>query len=197
MESEQSSRLEEDVRVARGRLKQLMSAALWQQAEELAGGLQEKYPGKAEADRLADDVRRERDNWERENMERLFRDISAANDKRQWRHAAQAVEEFIRRYPLDPRAEALRLDLPTLQENAAAHERKEQEEHFKDLFKRQRYDEALVVARGMIQKYPHSPLATELNKLLPRVEEMATQEAAKAATGGGAVQTAAQTPAAV
>jgi hypothetical protein len=94
-----------------------------------------------------------------------------------------AVDEFIRRYPLDPRAEALRMDLPTLQENAAAHERKEQEEHFKDLLKKQKYDEAVLVARAVIRKYPHSPTATELNKLLPRVEEMARQEASRVAEG--------------
>jgi hypothetical protein len=92
-----------------------------------------------------------------------------------------AVDEFIRRYPLDPRAEALRLDQPTLLENAAAQERKEQEEHFKDLLKRQRYDEAILVARAVIHKYPKSPTAAELNKLLPRVEEMARQEAARVA----------------
>ncbi len=75
------------------------------------------------------------------------------------------------------RAEALRLDLPTLQENAAAHERKEQEELFKDLIKRQRYEEAISVARAVIQKYPNSPTATELNKLLPRVDEFRRQAA--------------------
>ena len=60
-----------------------------------------------------------------------------------------------------------------------AQERKEQEARFKDLLKRQRYEEALSVARIVIQRYPQSPTATELNKLLPRVEEMARQEAAR------------------
>ncbi len=183
VESEQSARLEEDLRVARARLRHLTGSAMWQQAEDLAESVQSKYPGKPEATRLIEEVRREREAWERENMDRLFRDIAVATERRQWRHASLAVDEFIRRYPLDPRAEALRLDLPTLQENAAAHERKEQEEHFKDLLKRQRYEEAAQVARAVIHKFPHSPTATELNKLLPRVEEMARQEASRAAQG--------------
>jgi hypothetical protein len=186
VESEQNSRLEEDVRIARNRLKQLMAEANWTQAEDLAGAIQMKYPGKAEPDRLVEEVRREREAWERENAQRLFRDIAAATEKRQWRHAVLAVEEFIRRYSLDPRAEPLRLDLPMLQENASTQERKEQEELFKDLLKRQKYDEALAVARAVIQKYPQSPTATELTKLMPRVEEMAKQEAAKQASLAGA-----------
>jgi hypothetical protein len=185
VESEQNSRLEEDVRMARNRIKQLMSSAHWTQAEDLAGAIQMKYPGKAEGDRLVEDVRREREAWERENAERLFRDIASATERKQWRQAILAIEEFTRRYPLDPRAEALRLDLPTLQENAGAQERKEQEELFKDLLKRQRYDEALAVARAVVQKYPQSPTATELTKLMPRVEEMAKQEAAKQAERAG------------
>ena len=185
VESEQNSRLEVDVGIARARIRQLMSAANWMQAEELAGALQVKYPGKAEPEQLGEEVNREREAWERENAERLFRDISAATEKRQWRHAELAVEEFIRRYSLDARAEALRLDLPMLQENAGAQERKEQEEQFKDLLKRQRYDEALTVARGVLQKYPQSPTAMELMKLMPRVEEMARQEAIKQAASAG------------
>ncbi|HEY4328592.1 MAG TPA: hypothetical protein VGN88_02560 [Phycisphaerae bacterium] len=186
VESEQNSRLDEELRITRGRLRQLMGAALWQQAEELAASLQSKYPAKAEADRLVEDVRRERENWERETAERLFRDIAAATERRQWRQAILALEEFVRRYPLDARAEALRLDLPMLQENAAAHERKEQEEFFKDLLKRQHYEEAVRVARAVIGKYPQSPTATELNKLLPKVEELAKQDAARIAAQNAA-----------
>ena len=181
VESEQNARLEEDVRVTRTRLRQMMGAALWQQAEELVAALQAKYPGKAEAARLGEDVRREREAFERESMERLFKDIAAATERRQWRQAILAVDEFIRRYPLDERAERLRLDLPMLQENAAAQERKEQEETFKDLLKRQRYEEAILTAKAAIAKYPQSATATELNRLLPKVEELARQEAVRVA----------------
>jgi hypothetical protein len=182
VESEQTSRLDEDMRTARSHVRSLISSAAWPQAEELAAELQRKYPGKADPAALAEDVRREREAFERANMDRLFRDIAAATERRQWRQAVLALEEFIRRYPNDPRADALRLDLPTLVENAAAQERREQEAHFKDLLKNQRYAEAIGVARAAIQKYPASPTATELNKLLPRVEELARQEAAKQQT---------------
>jgi len=186
VESEQNARLDEDLRNARTRVRTLISAANWQHAEDLVAALQNRYPGKAEPARLAEDVRREREAFDRETMERLFRDISAATSRHQWRQAILAVDEFIRRYPIDPRADALRLDLPMLQENAAAQERKEQESTFKDLLKRQRYEEAISVARNVIQKYPQSPTATELNKLLPRVEEMARQEAARVSAQNGA-----------
>lgn len=175
VESEQNARLEEDLRSSRAQVRRFVGSASWQQAEEVAGELQRKYGNKPEAGILVEEVRREREAWERENMERLFRDISGATERRHWRQAVLAVEEFIRRYPNETRAEALRLDLPMLTENAAAQERKEQETHFKELLKHQRYNEAIGVARAVVQKYPNSPTATELNKLLPRVEELARQ----------------------
>jgi hypothetical protein len=178
VESEQNSRMEEDLRGARAQVRRFIGTASWQQAEEVAADLQRKYANKPNGSVLVDEVRREREAWDRENMERLFRDIAAATERRQWRQAVLATEEFIRRYPNEVRAEALRLDLPTLTENAAAQERREQEAHFKDLLKHQRYNEAIGVARAVIQKYPNSPTATELNKLLPRVEELARQAAA-------------------
>ncbi len=187
VESEQVSRLDEDVRVARSRLQQLIGAGLWQQAEELAAAIQVKYPGKAEADRLVEDVRRDREAWERETAERLLRDIAVAIERRQWRQSLLALEEFIRRYPLDPRSEAFKLDLPQLQENAAAQERKEQEEHFKELLKRQRYEEALYVARALVARYPQSATSAELTRMLPKVEELARQEAAKQANAEAGV----------
>jgi hypothetical protein len=190
VESEQSSRLEEDLRAARAQIRRYVSTAAWQPAEETAAEIQRKYANKPESGVLIDEVRREREAWERENMERLFRDISTATEKRHWRQAVLATEEFIRRYPDEVRAEALRLDLPTLTENAAAQERREQEEHFKDLLKHQRYTEAIAVARIVIQKYPSSPTATELNKLLPRVEELARQAAAAPAAPAQAPQAA-------
>ena len=57
-------------------------------------------------------------------------------------------------------------------------ERKEQESLFKDLLKRQRYDEALAVAKGVITKYPNSSAAAELTKLLPKVEDLIRQRQA-------------------
>jgi len=181
VESEQAARLEEDVRATRARLRPLMTAGMWPQAETLADSLRGKYPGRPEADGVIEDVRRERDAWERANSDRLFRDISAANQRRQWRGAVLAIDEFIRRYPLDPRSDALRLDLPTLQENAATHERKEAEEKIKDLVKQQRVAEAISLGESIVQKYPQSPTAAELNKLLPRLRDLAKQEAARVA----------------
>ncbi len=185
VQSEQNARLEEEMRVARNQLRHFVEIASWQQANELAAELQRKYPGKAEPVQFASDVRREHEAYERANMDRLFRDIASATERRQWRAAVLAIEEFIRRYPNEVRAESLRLDLPTLVENAAAHERKEQEESFKDLLKRHRYNEAIAVARGVIQKYPKSPAAAEYHKLLPRIEEFARQqESARQAAAG-------------
>jgi TolA-binding protein len=178
VESEQNSRLDEDMKATRSQLVHFIGATSWSQADALVANLQRKYPNKTEPAQVAEELRQQRETWERENAERLFKDVAAATERRQWRTAVLALEEFIRRYPDDPRTAALHLDLPTLVENAAAQERKEQEELFKDLLKHQRYTEAIAVARTVVQRYPNSPTTTELNKLLPRVEELARQQAA-------------------
>lgn len=102
-----------------------------------------------------------------------------ATEKRQWRRAIESAEEFIQRFPEDTVTERLRFDLTMLGDNATAAERKEQEGLFKDLLRRQRYDEAQRVANALIEKYPGSPAAAELTKMLPRVEELIRQEKMK------------------
>jgi hypothetical protein len=178
---EQAARLEGDLAAARNQVRHSMSISAWEQAEEVVAGLQKKYPAAPEVLEIAANVHREREAFERENVDRLFRDLSDATEHRQWRRAVQVGEEIARRYPHDPRAEELDHALPTLRDNAGVQERKEQEELFKDLLKRQRHEEALAVARSVIEKYPESPSAVELLKLVPKVEEMIREEKLKRA----------------
>jgi hypothetical protein len=52
---------------------------------------------------------------------------------------------------------------------------------FKELLHRQRYEEAIGVARHLIDRFPGTSAAMELNKLLPKVEELSRQEQQKRA----------------
>ncbi|MEI8196012.1 MAG: hypothetical protein WCI73_08900 [Phycisphaerae bacterium] len=180
--SEKASRLHQDIEAARIQLRHLMSITAWPQAEEIITGLQQRYPDATDVEVLADELRHERTTFEAENLQRLFMDLKDATDHRQWRRAMAAAEELIRRYPNDKKVEKLRVDLPTIQENADAQERRELEAQFKDLLQRQRYEEAQDIAKRLIAKYPLSPAAAELNKLLPKVQELIAQEKAKRQT---------------
>jgi hypothetical protein len=172
---EYSARLSEDLHAAQSQLRHLLSIAAWQEANELVAGLENKYPQATDIEQMRAQINRERDTFERENKERILGELADATDRKQWRRAVLAVEEFIQRYPVDKLTERLRVDLVTLQENSLTHERKEQELLFKDLLKRQRYEEALTVAKGVIALHPNSPAAAELTKLLPKVEDLIRQ----------------------
>lgn len=176
---EKTTRLHQDIEAARIQLRHLMSITAWTQAEELVAGLHQRYPTAIEVQELGTEVRQEKLAFEQEHLQRLILDLKDATDHRQWRHAVTLAEELIRRYPSEKQVERLRVDLPTLQENAEAQDRKEQEAQFKDLLHRQRYEEALAIAHQLIAKYPNSSAAAELSKLTPKVQELIAQEKLK------------------
>ena len=184
--AEHAARLGEDLSTARAQLRRLMSITAWQEAEEIVTSLQHKYPQDAQVQRLSADILHEREKLERENRERLLSELADATEHRQWRRAITAAEDFVQRYPKDNVTERLQFDLHTLRENATTHDRKEQECLFKDLLKRQHYEEAENVAKALIEKYPTSPSAVELTKMLPRVEELHRQETLKRQLAGAA-----------
>jgi hypothetical protein len=184
--AEHAARLGEDVTVARAQLRRLLNITAWQEAEEIVTSLEHKYPQDAQVQNLAADLAHEREKLERENRERLLSELADATDQRQWRRAITAAEDFVQRYPKDNVTERLQFDLATLRDNATAHDRKEQETLFKDLLKRQHYAEAENVAKALIEKYPTSPAAAELTRMLPRVEELHRQETLKRQLAGAA-----------
>ena len=179
----QSQMLADAVTAARSKMRHLMSISAWPQAEEVVRTLQRDFSGAADAQALADELTHEREAFDKENLARLSADLKDASEHRQWRRAYQTAEELIRRYPHEKKVEKLKADIHTIKENAESQERREQEELFKDLLKRQRYDDALSVANAVINKFPASTAAMELNKLVPKVEELIRQEQMKRQQG--------------
>ncbi len=178
-----ATRAQQDVDAARPQIQHLMSLTAWPQAQAMMQTLQQRYPGEPLVEKLAYEVRHEREAFEKDNFSRLLTELRDATDRREWRRAYVAAQELIQRYPHDRKVEKLRSEqLTTIRENAEAQERKEEEALFKDLLQRQRYDDAAVVARRVIEKYPASSTAVELNKLLPKVEELIRQEKLKRQT---------------
>jgi hypothetical protein len=175
IEEEQNQRLQAAVATARERARHYMSITAWPQAEELVADLRGRFPNSAEVEALAGELLHEKETFDRETIQRLFMDLKDATEHRMWRRALASAEELVRRYPHEKKVE--KLDVATIRENAEAQERREQEELFKDLLKRQRYEEALGVAYAVINKYPASTSAAELNRLLPKVEELIRQAA--------------------
>ena len=175
IDDEQTRRRTAAVNTARERIRHIMSITAWAQADEVVRALRVQFPASPEVAAVAADLAREREVFDKETIQRLFHDLKDASEHRLWRRAYETAEELIRRYPNEKKVEKLKTDIATIKENAESQERREQEELFKDLLKRQRYDEALAVATAVINKYPASTAAAELNKLLPKVEELIRQ----------------------
>jgi hypothetical protein len=171
-----------EIDAASAQVQHLMSISAWQQAEEIVSNLRHKFGDESTIVQLADYIHRERDALEKEHYTRLTGDLKDATERRDWRRALDLSEELIRRFPHERKIEKLARDqLATITENAQAQERREEEALFTDLLHRQRYNDAAAVARRVMAKYPGSPAATELSKLLPKVEELIRQENARRA----------------
>ena len=59
---------------------------------------------------------------------------------------------------------------------------------FKDLLNRHRYDECLAVAEKIIDAYPDSKAAAELNKMLPKLHELIRQDRLRRQQSAGTEQ---------
>jgi len=97
-----------------------------------------------------------------------------ASNAREWKKALQLATMVIQRFPRSPEAQALRMQLPTLQENAEIQIRQHMESEIRELIKQHRFDEALRIAHELLQQYPDSPQAAVLREQLPRLEEKAS-----------------------
>lgn len=172
---EQDRRLQHALAEGRQRIRHFMSITAWPQADQILDMLRAEFPDSVAVEELAAEMAGEREAFDRETITRLYQDVKDSTERRDWKRAYGSAEELVRRYPNDKKTEKIRGELDTIKENAEAQERREQEELFKDLLKRQRYDEAYTVAMSVINRFPASPSAAELNKLLPKVEELIRQ----------------------
>ena len=71
-------------------------------------------------------------------------------------------------------AEALRMQVPTLEANAEIETRQQLEAQIMALVKHGRYIEATALAKRVIEQYPDSPQAEALRRQIDRLEELAT-----------------------
>ncbi len=168
----------EDIRQTQNRLRELMSAAQWDSAEQLARELADKYPSAAEPLGLIEMVCRERQVFEQRHRLRLHEEIQQFVNQRHWQDAARAARQFIATFPIGPDTEVLRTQLDTLEANAEIQTRQQLEHLIKERIREHRYWDAVDVARRLIADYPFSPQANALRGQLPRLEELArTQQA--------------------
>jgi tetratricopeptide (TPR) repeat protein len=163
-----------DIEAAQRQIDDLTSLGAWDRVAEVLNELLERHPDSVKANELAQGLRAQRHQAEAEQRARLMAQAQEASNAREWKEALNLATSLIQRYPKSPEAQALRMQLPTLQENAEIQIRQRMEAEIRDLIKEQRFDEALRITHELLQQYPDSPQASVLREQLPRLEERAT-----------------------
>lgn len=163
-----------DIEAARRQIDDLASLGAWDRVAEVLNELLERHPDSVKANELAHDIRAQRNKAEAEQRARLMAQAQEATNAREWKKSLQLASMVIQRFPRSPEAQALRMQLPTLQENAEIQIRQSMESEIRELVRQHRFDEALRIANELLQQYPDSPQAAVLREQLPRLEEKAS-----------------------
>jgi hypothetical protein len=130
-------------------------------AEEFAHALCADHPESPRCRRVWEDARRAR----------LHAHVQQSADHHHWTEALAAAEEFLVRFPDTPEAESLRGQIATLRANAEIVQRRQYEERFKEHLRGRQFDEALRIARLVVEQFPSSPQAEALRPQVAALEQ--------------------------
>lgn len=162
-----------DIEAAERQIHDLTALGAWDRVDEVLKELLQRHPDSVRAINLAHKLRVERNKAESELRAKLMLQAQEASNNRDWDLAVNAASTLIQRFPKSPEAQALRMQLPVLRENAQIKERQRMENEIRELIKAGRFDEALRIARELIDQYPASPQAEVLRDQLPKLEAKA------------------------
>jgi tetratricopeptide (TPR) repeat protein len=163
-----------DVGATTKQVNDLISMSAWARARQMAQELHERHPDNSEARALLLRIEREYRISQDEQQRRMYAEVQRFVTRRRWEEALAAAQTFIERFPGSSDAEAVRMQIPTLEANAEIEVRQQMEARIMEWAKHGRYIEAAELARTVIEKYPDSPQAEALRAQLPRLDELAT-----------------------
>ncbi|QDV89551.1 hypothetical protein RAS2_06210 [Phycisphaerae bacterium RAS2] len=167
-----------DVVTATKQVNDLINISAWQRARDVAQQLQQRHPDSNEARQLLLRIEREHNLAQGEQQRRMAAEVQRYVSRRRWEEALAAAKTFIERFPQSADAEALRLQLPTLEANAEIEVRQQLEAKIMDLARHGRYIQAADLARQVIAQFPGSPQAEALRSQLARLEDLANNPSA-------------------
>jgi hypothetical protein len=163
----------------RERVEDLMAVWAWDQAYAEVARFVENYPDHPEGRELLDRVMTERENYTESTANRLFEEIRTDIDRRMWRRAMTNAVKLLECAPGHRKSVAIRGQLKTIRENAEIEERQEQERRIQDLVRNKQFFEAIDLAEDLLQRFPNSPQAESLQKLLPKMRDLAIGDVAE------------------
>jgi len=154
-------------------VERYMGLGLWQRAMEMAQALAEQFPENPDAARLPETVSLEQGANRRQEQQRQYREIEHLVARKHWRQALRTAETLLENHPDSPEANTLREQMDELRRNAAILERREWESRIADHIQTGRHREAYDLAMELVEKYPHSPQAQEIQKNLDQLKARA------------------------
>lgn len=161
------------VRQGKERVEHLIAIGSWEQAMASVNHLVENFPANHDARELLARIARERDVFIDTNAQTLYAELRRNIEQHQWRPALAGVQKLLARYPMHPRAQQMRQQLRTIQENADIEERQEAEVQIQEMIRGGRFRDAIDLAEEIIRRFPASPQADAIEAMLPRLQELA------------------------
>jgi hypothetical protein len=160
---------------AQGEIESEMSLSRWDQALALARKLAVEFPNSESAGELLNRVEREKGIYTETTVGRLHEEIRHCVERRIWRRALLHSKRLLETFPEHPKSEMIRRQIHTIQENAEIEERQEQESRIGELIRARRFGEAVQLSQELLKRFPLSPQAEAIGKLLPRIQELAAE----------------------
>jgi hypothetical protein len=157
----------------RERVEDLMAVWAWDQAYAETARFVEKFPEHQEGAELLQRVMTERENYIESTANRLYEEIRTDVDRRSYRRAMANAVKLLECAPGHRKSVAIRGQLKTIRENAEIEERQEQERRIQELLRNKQFFEAIDLAEDLLQRFPTSPQAETLQRLLPKMRELA------------------------
>jgi outer membrane protein assembly factor BamD (BamD/ComL family) len=157
----------------RERVEDLMAVWAWDQAYAETARFVEKFPEHKEGAELLQRVMTERENYIESTANRLYEEIRTDVDRRSYRRAMANSVKLLECAPGHRKSVAIRGQLKTIRENAEIEERQEQERRIQELIRNKQFFEAIDMAEDLLQRFPNSPQAETLQRLLPKMRELA------------------------
>ena len=161
------------VRQGSEQIEHLLAIGSWDQALSGVNRLVENFPQNPDARALLARVAHEHDIYIDTNAQTLYTELRRHIEQHQWRTALSAVQKLLSRYPMHPRAQQMRQQLRTIQENADIQERQEAEVQIQELIRAGQFRDAIDLAEEIIKRFPGSPQAQAIEAMLPRLQDLA------------------------
>ena len=161
------------VRLGIERVEHLVAIGSWDQALTAINQLVENFPDNREASQLLSRVAKEHDVFVDTNAQTLYADLRRHTEQHQWRPALDVVQKLLSKYPMHPRAQQMRQQFRTIQENADIQERQEAEVQIQELIRAAKFRDAIDIAEDIIRRFPGSPQADAIEAMLPRLQDLA------------------------